>query len=240
MTTRPKTAALSAACLLAVAALLPALFTGCVGVTASGPAYAEAKASLVPQRDKGLVIVYWSKARSPKALFPAYEIYANNAPLTKTFRIEGFFSWQAAPGPVIVSPVVIPKTDLSTGKAAGVGAASGAAQGAVQGAAAGPIGMLAGAVGGAIGGSIGGAIGAKSAAKMAAKLRETYKPFDVKPGKTYYFRFDPPRLSDHEPMPQIFQVSKEEALQDLGQCRWVNPPGPATPAAAKTPAKAGS
>jgi hypothetical protein len=161
----------------------------------TGPRYSEMKSSLGPQKGKGLVIIYWLEGKTMVSI----PIYANNQVLTKEFKPYGFHCYQAPVGPLILS-----QSDLSqAGPSAGEAAVDNLVSGGLLGAAA-----------GAIAGSVG--------ASEEKKIRANYKPFEVKPGYTYYVEFKL-NMRFMGPRPTFEQRTKLEAEADLEKCRSINP-----------------
>lgn len=161
----------------------------------TGPRYSEVKSSLCPQKGKGLVIIYWLEGKTMVSI----PIYANNQLLTKEFKPYAFHCYQAPVGPLVLS-----QSDLSqAGASAGEAAADGL-------------------VGGGLLGAASYSIARAADASEEKKIRANYKPFDVKPGCTYYVEFKL-NMRLMGPRPTFEQRTKLEAEAALEKCRSISP-----------------
>ena len=177
---------------LSIAAVACAsLFSSC----AHGPKYGDVKKSgaLLPHQGHGMVLIY----RTPGlvgAADPGQYVYAKHDVLLGQLPRGGFYSYEAAPGPLNL--MCTPLQGESSGETKSKRALGGAVSGALV---MGPVGAVVGS--------------ALSVAGDSEEHRKHRIDITVVPGQTHFFTID----AVLEP------VSNEKGEDEIQGCHWLNP-----------------
>jgi len=94
--------------------LIITLFSGCV--SASGPFFGEVRSALTPRKGYGLVVIYRKPGLGMSN--PVEYLFANNVLLPGRLPTGGFYTYEAAPGPLNVAFADLPGESTAATKTA--------------------------------------------------------------------------------------------------------------------------